>query len=178
MMNRLICKKRYFLLLEVLIAFTLVVMAFLPMLYPHYYLLRAQREFIHKVDLDHLVNLAYADVTERLYRNEIPFFDLLGGRQFFIDDALLKRVGMDNQLPYKGTYKFSEKIHKPRKDEPVAYSLYLINLDFKFEKEKPAKEVIDYHYKFFVVRDLGGSLVEEDSKEDKKDSEGKENESQ
>ena len=146
--------KRPFLLMEVLIAFSLIVMCVLPLIAPHTYILIQQKKFVHTVELDHLVNLLYADIVERMYIHDIPLADLLNGREFPVDEVHLQRLDYNKRLPYTGSYSFSEKRHKG--ESP--YTLYLINLDFTFVpkgKEEPSeREIKRFHYKLFVVHDL------------------------
>lgn len=92
-------RKRHFLLLEVMIAFALIVMCILPLIYPHTFILTSQRKFIHKVDLDHQVNRIYADIVERLYRNGIPWNDIISGTEFEVNDLLLQRLKLEKKTP-------------------------------------------------------------------------------
>ena len=73
-------KKRYVSLLEVLIAFALIVLCVLPLIYPHVAMFKSQKAFIRKVELDHVVNLLYAKILEKLYMNSIPWQELGDGK--------------------------------------------------------------------------------------------------
>jgi hypothetical protein len=150
-LNFLKAGKRHILLLEVLIAFTLLVLCILPLFYPLLYILRLQSNFVSKIQLDHEVNLQYVDIVNRLYTNEINWSELSDGRAHEIN---LK------DIPYKGFYAFSETIHKPREDQP--YMVYLKALDFTFfpsippkNEEDRKKETLKYHYDICVIKDLG-----------------------
>lgn len=148
--------KRHVLLLEVLIAFALIVMCIIPLLYPHTFILKEQKQFIHRIELDHVVNLLLADITERLYLNEIPWNDIANKTVFQIEETELRRINYSRSLPFKGSYQFGETIHKPKGE--AAYSLYLLTLDITFTPEPPSKhkkEEYVYHYDIFLVRDLG-----------------------
>jgi hypothetical protein len=170
---RLKVNKRHFLLLEVLIAFILIVVCMLPLITPHTFILTEQKKFMQQLEVDHLVNLVYADIVERLYRNEIPWNSIINGSVFEIDDFILQRIRYDKKLPYKGTYQFGEIIHKPTDESPK--KLYVLKLDMNFipegkpmaghETEIPG--TLKYHYELFAVRDLGeGEPVEEEKKGD------------
>ncbi len=144
--------KRHILLLEVLIAFTLLVLCILPLLYPLVYILNVQSGFINKIQLDHQVNLQYADIINRLYSNEIQWGDLNAGQPH--------EVNLSKDLPYKGTYVFGESIHKPSDEQP--FMVYLKKLDFTFTPINPSKneedrekETLKYHYDITIIRDLG-----------------------
>lgn len=130
-------KRRPFMLLEALLAFALVVLCVLPLIAPHVGMLKAERKFIQKVDLDHTVNLLYASILEQLYKNSIDWNVLTQGQPVPIPG-------------YEGHYQFKVENYKPL-DETANYHLYLLNLTFTFEQknEKP----LEYLYKVFVVRD-------------------------
>jgi hypothetical protein len=113
-----------------------------------------QKKFIHQVEVDHLVNLVYADIVERMYRNKISLNDMLSEREFQIDEAYLRGLDYNKNLPYTGSYKFKKALDKGK--DP--YVLYLFELDFTFVptgKKEAAGEALKYHYKLFVKHDLG-----------------------
>lgn len=156
MMHKL--RKRPVMMLEAMIAFALVVLCALPLIAPHTAMLKAQRQFIRKVDLDHTVNLLYASVLEQLYMNTIGWSDLM--RPFPIHKEDLERLGFSNGLGYEGSYQFQIESRKP-KDENSPYMLYLFNLTFHLIPEALSKATDDvkrdnaqiYTYKVFIVRD-------------------------
>jgi len=177
--------KRHYLLLEVLIAFILVALCVLPLISPHVFILKEQKEAIQKIDLDHIVNLVYADIIERLYKNEIPWSDLNSERSFPIDEALLHRIGWSKPIAYHGEYHFKVDKYKPKK-QPAPYTLYLFDLTLGFLPHEIAKggtdkqkeeQQIRYEYKIFVERNLEGDEgadQEPDKQEQPKDAkEGK-----
>lgn len=149
------CKRRHFLLLEVLIAFAIIVMAILPLVYPHFYIYQQQRTFIDKIDLDMTVNLLFAQVQEKLYRNEIIWGEIESSRVFPVTQQLLEEVGIKNPIPYNGVYSF--KTEKQKKNDQFA--LYLVDLTFTFTPKKGAKQStkgqegpkpLVYPYKLFI----------------------------
>lgn len=128
-------KRRCFLLLEVVIAFALVVLCALPLVYPHVFISQAQKQFISKLDLDHAVNLLYADVLLRIYTDEILWNQMLSEDNqiplYPIDETMLRRAGIEKPLPFKGSYFFREVKHKPSKDQG-SLKAYLIQVEFLF----------------------------------------------
>lgn len=162
-------RKQHFLLLEVLIAIFLIVLCMIPLIYPHTYILVSQKRFVHQVELDHAVNLIYADIIEKLYTNDISWNAIISKTEFEVDDSFLESANIEGKLPFKGTYRFGETIHKPKKDPPdKPYWLYLLTLDltftpeYKVELDEDGKiPTFKYHYDIVVVRDLslgeGGS---------------------
>ena len=163
---KLLTSKRPVLLLEVMIAIALIVMVAIPLIYPHIYLLKAQRHFMDKVELDHVVNLLYVDAVERLYMNTFTWTSILNKLEYEIDASDLKKIGYDKPVPFKGKYRFAVDTYKPKGKESSSFTLYLLTLDYEFS---PAKESVTefnqlkYHYVLFVVRDLGeGELPQGD----------------
>lgn len=157
MMHRI--RKRQMMLLEAMIAFALVVLCAIPLIAPHTAMLKAQRQFIRKIDLDNAVNLLYASVLEQLYLNTIGWNELTH-RTFPIYKEDLQRLGFGNALGYEGSYQFHEVRHKPN-DENAPYFLYLFKLTFSFLPDELSKATDDvkekntlkYIYEVFVVRD-------------------------
>lgn len=169
-------RKRHFLLLEVIIAFILIVMCIIPLISPHTFILTEQKRFVHTIEVDHLVNLAFADIVKRMYINDINWSRIVNRDIFEVDESLLQRVEYKKQLPYTGVYRFGVVRYKPTGESPR--KLYLLKLEMKFipkgktltsfEEKMPG--VLSYYYELFAVRDLGeGNLPEveeEDSSEE------------
>ncbi|MCE5317385.1 MAG: type II secretion system protein [Parachlamydia sp.] len=151
--------QRPMMLLEAMIAFALVVLCTIPLISPHTAMLKAQRQFIRKIDLDHAVNLLYAFVLEQLYMNTIGWNELTH-RTFPIYKEDLQRLGSGNVLGYEGSYQFHEVKHKPN-DENAPYFLYLLTLTFNLvpselslaTDEVKKNNTLKYSYEVFVVRD-------------------------
>jgi hypothetical protein len=138
--------KRPFLLLEVLIAFALIALCALPLLYPHVMILKKERAFISSVKLDHTVSLLYAGLLEKLYKREVRLADILGEKSFPIDEGL-------DFLPYTGSYRFVEEKHKPPHgvENPLKKTIYLFNVHFSFEpKNKREAAPIEYCYNVMI----------------------------
>jgi len=151
------------LLLEVLIAFLLIAMCLLPLLYPHTFILTSQRRFIDEVELDHKVNLQYADIVKALYRNDISW------------EAIMSRVEfpIDTTLPYKGSYHFGKRRRqKPNKDD-ASYTLYLLPLEMTFVPKKGGTPLC-FHYDLFVIRDLGEGPLPQGEESDAEEGEEEE----
>ena len=156
---------RYFLLLEVLIAFALVVLAVLPLVYPHYYIYQQQRAFIDKIDLDIAVNLIYVKLMERLYKNEIPWTNIHSDREFPIDESFLEQVGYTKKFPYNGTYQF----HLIKTKKNPQYALNSVMLTLRFNPKIIKKDSNDhelqknrmvYEYKVFIAQQFKMTIPE------------------
>lgn len=148
-------------LLEAMIAFGLVVLCVFPLLAPHVAMLKAQRTFIRKVDLDHVVNLLYASVLEQLYINSISWGDI-AQNTFTIHPEELQKLGYASILTFAGSYNFNEVSPRFKPSDPNApYSLHLVTLTFNFlpvelsgaSDEVKQKSILKYRYEVFLVRD-------------------------
>lgn len=123
--------RRPILLLEVIIAFALVALCVLPLIYPHVFILRSEKQFVSEVELDHRVSLIYADIMEKLYRKEIPWQDIIGQKETPIDLSGGSRKDEKGTLPYKGSYKFVKYKQKAKDEE--SHNMYLFRLIFSFQ---------------------------------------------
>ena len=119
------------LLLEVIIAFALVALCVLPLIYPQIFILRSERQFINEVQLDHKVNILYGDIMEKLYRQEIPWQDIVDEKVFPIDLSLGGKSEEKKEIHYKGSYKFIKKKQKAPDDSP--HNVYVYRLIFSFQ---------------------------------------------
>jgi len=153
-------KKRHFLLLEVLIAFSLIVLCVFPLLAPHAFILRSQALFIKKIELDHLVNLIYGQITENLYFNKIPWKDIEEETKFPITEELLTEMALPFPTTYQGTYSFKIARRKPPKKEDTPdppYILNMLELNLTFKLPDTQSPALEYQYMIFVARNLAGA---------------------
>jgi hypothetical protein len=145
--------QRHVVLLEVLIAFILIVLCILPLIYPHVAIYRAEKQFIDTVKLDHDVNLLYGHILQKLHQNTIPFSDLENQVQRPVDNKLWEEAGIKEMPPFEGIYKFTIRNKKPLQPAP---KMYLFYLDFTFVRKgaKENEDPLKYHYEIFVERKL------------------------
>lgn len=154
-MNRQKFTKRPVLLLEVLIAFALVVLCIFPLVTPYVYIFKAQTLFNQKILLDQSVNRFYVHLLERVYRNEIPWNAIEQKQVFTIDREALKLASGGVNLPYTGTYQLSLSRHKGGNERPLSANVVSLTITFEgnetSSKDKK-KELIHYHYQFFAAK--------------------------
>lgn len=168
-------KRRPILLLEVLIAFAIIVLCIFPLIYPHAAMAKAQREFIKKIELNHTVELLFAQIYQDLLTNKIDWGDIENKRRFELTPQDLEKLNNNKSLPYQGHYYFEEVIHKPKAQTPQDITAYIFNVVFKFypqyETKKTTlkgqtKKTLEYKYKIFILRDL--KTAPQDSKTEEK----------
>jgi len=142
-------------LIEVLIAFTLVVMCILPLIYPHVFMVKTQHQFIRKIELDNVVNVLYGETLAALQMNRIPWKDIIDGKRIPISEDQLKAAGFEEKLHYQGSYQFSLQKKKPEKENPE--TAYLLNLTYSFvptlitDDAEKQKQTLHYSYQVFLV---------------------------
>lgn len=151
-------QRRSVVLLEVLIAFALVALCVLPLIYPHVFILKSEKAFVDIIQLDHSVNLLFANRLEKLYQNKIPWNDIEDKKEIPIDSTMLQESGIKETLPFTGTYRFFEVKHKPQKlTEKTEKSVYYYKLIFTFLpkkelfKQKGSKPFV-YEYDIVIER--------------------------
>lgn len=113
--------RRPVMLLEVLIAFALIVLCALPLIYPHVFILRSERKFVSIVELDHQVNLLFSATLEKLYKNEIPWSVIEGGKVQPLEPI---------ELPFDGTFQFIEERKKVNKEGNHSAHIYTLVYTF------------------------------------------------
>lgn len=149
-------KRSPILLLEVMIAFVLVVLCALPLVAPHVYILQSEKQLISTVELDHQVSLLFANRLEKLYQNKLPWEDVVSGKVIEVDGSLLESIGYQGVLPFKGTYQFvKERVKQSSENqEPAEKAVYLFKLLFTFVPTvgKGEKKPLRYEYQIAIER--------------------------
>lgn len=142
--------KRPMLLLEVLIAFAIVVLCALPLMAPHYAMLRDQSRYQKHLVLDHTVNLLFGDIVQQLYLNQFSWEELQN-KQHPVSLKMLAEAGMDpKNFPYKGFFIFSPL--KSKSNPSQTESAHVYNLKFVFTPNHG--ERVEYDYDLFIARML------------------------
>ena len=73
-------KKRAFTLLEVLIAFLLIVICLVPLLAPYPFIYRQQKKIVEELEIDRLASLAFVDLLSKIYKKEIDHLSMPRGK--------------------------------------------------------------------------------------------------
>jgi hypothetical protein len=147
-------RRRYVVLLEVLIAFALTVMCALPLIYSQVFIVKSEKNFLDVVQLDHAANLLYAEMLQKLYERKIPLDAILNSKESELEEDLLEHAGWPRALPYKGTYQFVLKLKKPPEPEEKELMLYRLILTFTPKKEKKEMAPLKYEYLVFIEHRL------------------------
>src|SRR5437868_1820742 len=115
--------KRGYLLLEVVLAFFLLALCALPLFYPHGYMLKEEREFVHQIEFNRAADLIFASLVEKLYRNEIPWEEIEEKVKKPIDSTFFQHdPRLTSTLHHQVSYQI--KYRKPKEsDKGLAYFL-------------------------------------------------------
>lgn len=141
--------KRHFLLLEVLIAFTLVVLCLFPLLTPHIAMRESQGRFMNKIEMDHTASLIYADVIEKLYLrdNGIHWSDIASNKEFTIDEK---------GLPFTAIYQLEVDDKKKKENPQEGRTVYLLKLKIVLSSNIHPEDVLNYEYRIPYERHAKG----------------------
>lgn len=149
--------KRFFSLLEVLIAIFLISLCALPLIYPHAFIYKQTKEFTQEIDLDRVAGLVYSVILEKLYHNEYEWTVFEDGSLQPIDEEMLKRVGASLPSGFEGRYRFDivkEKSNSSKREptkETNIISLYLVDVHLLFLR-KGMDKPFEYTYEAVIKR--------------------------
>lgn len=157
-------RKQHFMLLEILIALTLIILCMLPLIAPHVKYYEEQKKFSTTLATSRTINLLHADLIERLHRNEIAWNTIQEGISIPLNDQL-DRLEIKN-FPYKGTCRFVKEISKKNAEWGVHHFHLLYSLDpIESKNHKP----IQLSYDICLLRHAPQSIEEQETEEEETD---------
>ncbi len=112
-------RARRFTLMEVVLAIAILSLSLLPLLYPHFAILREEQRFVREIDLDRKVNLLWADDLQ-------TFFS--GNFSWESEWDVVREVGSGAK----------RRVHKEKSksNETVEYMLILVEYTMTLGKKK------------------------------------------
>ncbi len=143
-------RRRPFLMLELLIAMAILALVLIPLLSPHFHIVKRERETLRAVELDRLANQAYGKILKGLYRGTVSPQLVVNG-----DCGELDLPG------YKGEYCFSTEREKR------GFGLYKCTLTFR-----RTEKTWNYDYFFVLERPVAEGDDDDDEGEDDEGEEG------
>jgi hypothetical protein len=146
-------QKRSFSMLEVMIAFVLILFCLAPLIYPNLAIFREQTRFVETIKIDHAVTLLHGDVLEKLHRREIPFESLTQKSEMQIPlfPEALKEAGLGATFPYDVT--LTAQLVKMKGVEKGLYTVALTKLTYRFtEKGSEKSSPMEFVYQIPVVK--------------------------
>lgn len=139
-------RANHFQLLEVLIALMIVSLCIIPLIYPQAMMHREQKQFLQELQIDHIANLAFADLFEKLHKNDksLPWESIKNTRPFTIQNDIVQSEYEEKKIPVSITYKMDEM-----KDKIDKYHLYKVIIDI-IPLQRLSKEHFYYEYELFI----------------------------
>jgi hypothetical protein len=143
-------EKRHYLLLEVLIAFTIVTLCALPLIAPHSWMIKEESELLQDIEKDRYVNLIYSHIVEQMYANTIQWQTLANlGVPTKIDTSQIE--GIPSNWPYKAFLTTKVALNKKGQDESQHFYYFSLIISL-LHGEEPASQ--HYTYTVFVERKI------------------------
>lgn len=140
--------RQHMLLLEVLIAFSLLLLCLIPLIQPHLVMIQSEHEFIHEVQLDRLVNELYADLLVKDFYNQRISWDAIASKR---EIPLASEAVQD--LGFQGSYTITHLAPSGgalNENQPF----HLLNIQYKFSPKIAKKtKVLEYNFQLFVQRE-------------------------
>ena len=152
--------KHYFLLLEVIIAFALVAMCTLPLVYPLVSVVKVQKNFLNRIELDLAVSNMYGELLIKLYQNEIQWSSIQQKEIFPVSEEMWDQAGYPDPLPFEGYYQLSFLKQKAEKKGDLSASFVKLKLEFT---DKTSNKQLVYEYKICILKkNLGNVPLDEE----------------
>jgi hypothetical protein len=146
----LLMKRKPYLLLELLIAFTLVALCAVPLVRDPLHSLRSEIRTFEKMELERLSEVSFADIKAELYRNEIPWKTFeTNTYQFFRQDSVRIQLKGVCENTYLRSYYISTRYKKEAADQE---DHRIVNIKITFTKEGRAKSLKSFYYQTYLTK--------------------------
>lgn len=165
--------KRPYLLLELLIAFTIVSGCILPLVSNPLRFFRSEIRSLQRMELERLAEVSFASIKTSLYKNEIPWQDLVDDKYEespYIKDRVCIPLGTKIKRDYERIITFKVKKHEEGRD---LEDCLLLNTRVKFIPLSNTKAELKFSQKFFAIK-APASLQNNKTQDKKKSEEAKE----
>lgn len=139
-------KLRPFTLMEVLVAMALISLCAIPLLYPHYSILKEEKIAVRELEWDRLAGVVYGQVLRDLYNERISWDEIQQGTELPVESELLQAKKL------QVTRRVSIDKAKPQ-EQPTEY---ILRVDLNFAGKK------NYAYYLYAERPAP-QLVQEES---------------
>lgn len=145
-------KRRHFSLMEVMIAFALILFCLIPLIYPNLAIYQSQQEFIAKIKVDHAASLLMGELTEKLHRREIPFDQLIQASPtpIEISPESLRLAGIDSKFPY--TVSLTAQKIKLKGENKGNFIAGRIHFTYLFKEKKKETNTLAFSYEIPIVK--------------------------
>lgn len=134
-------------MLEVMIAFTLIALCAIPLIYPHVSMVKAQKESINKMKVNHAAKLILVNVLEKMYKGTITLNDIQEEKTFEVTSAELNEIA-----GYNATYQFSSEKHKER--DASGFTVHKATLSLNFTSKTNSEKKLAFEQLIFFASKL------------------------
>lgn len=112
-----------FLLLEVMIAFGILAISAIPLIYPHLLILKEERALILELDVDLAAQNLITDLIAELHENRVPFRLIEDDGVYEMTKEKVSKAGVPPEAVERAFVRFEQK-HKPK--NPSSSTLYYV----------------------------------------------------
>lgn len=160
-----VVRRSAFLMLEVMIAFLLMALCLVPLLEPHYAMLKSDLAVIEESRLERIVQKLYANFLIKLYAGDILWSEV-DHKDTGIHPREISQAELDG-LPYKGHYILRVALHKggrgeyskPSKNTPRDERLnHLLEITYTFAPNSSTRETREFTFHVFAQKELQNRL--------------------
>lgn len=151
-MNKLV--KRPFTLMEVMIAFVLILFCLVPLIYPNLAIYKEQLKSNQKIELDHAVTLLFGNLQELMHKRMIPY-ELITQKDFEpipISSETYAEAGINPaEFPFTGTLK-ARRVKQKGHKKNGSYIVDLIEFRYSFGRNDGRDNPIEFVYQIPIVK--------------------------
>jgi len=136
--------KRPFMLLEVMVAFTLVLLCVVPLLRTHLMMFHEERRLVKEMEAQQLAGVIFSEVIPLLYENQIPWEVIEGSGDLlsYVDESPLNTVIVQaKKLGYIPQVSFDSVLSKPKGSEEGCFIKTMV-VTLTNEKAKPKRRQV------------------------------------
>jgi len=126
-----VIRRRSFTLIEVMIAIAILTLTLVPLLYPHYAIIREQQLFVKEVEVDRLINLHYKEELKRFYSGGVNW-----------ENEWEREIELEERI---AGYKVTKALHRVKwkpKEDPM---YFLIRTEYRLVKEKTKEQTLAFY---------------------------------
>ncbi len=171
--------RRHFLLLEVLIAFSLVLLCAFPLLTTQVFIAKAEKQSLHDIEIDRLVNIVLVHIVQDLYNQKPEWKELNEGIEIRLEKEWLDKSSFPKIFPYEVKVHLKLKEEEDTEEETKEDTKYLLQVTIQFVPQDKSQDALRFPYEIFLTRhlllgqqDVFEQIDQQRTKEEKQKEEG------
>lgn len=175
--------RRHFQLLELMVAVFILLICIVPAMRVFTSIYQSQQAIIRENQRDHLAHLVHANITEKLYKNQIPFGKEIESEVIALTDPELTELLQKFSYHCEGTLEIMRSYIPQGQELPTKYlgKLTIKMKDITFQKKRKTHKKFgnenssETFYDYFVYIDAGEMEKKGGKKETTQDKKNEEN---